>query len=84
MLPPQPVAIDRARIDRQIRELALEHAGGELNDDVYLVAPEGLAAVARRAHGANYGRPIWPASDRVATSPQRVGPARRRTRGESR
>jgi len=29
----QPVAIDRARIDRQIRELALEHAGGLLGDD---------------------------------------------------
>jgi len=33
----QPVAIDRARIDRQIRELALEHAGGGLGDDVYLM-----------------------------------------------
>lgn len=32
----QPVAIDRARIDRQIRELALEHAGGLLGDDTYL------------------------------------------------
>jgi hypothetical protein len=32
----QPVAIDRARIDRQIRELALEHAGGMLVDDTCL------------------------------------------------
>jgi DNA invertase Pin-like site-specific DNA recombinase len=32
----QPVAIDRARIERQIRELALEHAGGLLGDDAYL------------------------------------------------
>ena len=32
----QPVAIDRARIDRQIRELALEHAAGSLGDDAYL------------------------------------------------
>ncbi len=32
----QPVAIDRARIDRQMRELALEHAGGSLSDDAYL------------------------------------------------
>ena len=30
------VAIDRARIDRQIRELALQHAGGGLGDDTYL------------------------------------------------
>jgi hypothetical protein len=30
------VAIDRARIDRQIRELALEHAAGGLEDAVYL------------------------------------------------
>ncbi len=34
--PTQPVAIDRARIDRQIRELALEHAAGGLGDDTYL------------------------------------------------
>ncbi len=32
----QPVAIDRARIDRQMRELALEHAAGSLGDDAYL------------------------------------------------
>jgi hypothetical protein len=32
----QPVAIDKARIDRQMRELALEHAAGSLSDDVYL------------------------------------------------
>jgi hypothetical protein len=32
----QPVAIDRARINRQIRELALEHAAGSLGDDTYL------------------------------------------------
>ena len=30
------MAIDRARIDRQIRELALEHAAGRLEDAVYL------------------------------------------------
>jgi hypothetical protein len=34
--PSTPVAIDRARIDRQIRELALEHAGGGLGDDTCL------------------------------------------------
>ena len=32
----QPVEIDRARIERQIRELALEHAGGRLGDETYL------------------------------------------------
>jgi len=32
----QPVAIDRARIDRQIREIALEHAAGSLGDEAYL------------------------------------------------
>ena len=32
----QPVAIDRARIDRQMRELALEHAAGNLGDEAYL------------------------------------------------
>jgi len=38
----QPVAIDRARIDRQIRELALEHAAGGLGDDTYLARLKGL------------------------------------------
>ncbi len=33
---PRPVAIDRGRIARQIRELALEHAAGNLDDGVYL------------------------------------------------
>jgi hypothetical protein len=33
---PRPVARDRTRIDRQIRELALEHAAGRLEDAVYL------------------------------------------------
>jgi hypothetical protein len=32
----QPVAIDQARLDRQIRELALEHAAGSLSDEAYL------------------------------------------------
>ncbi len=38
----QPVAIDRARIERQIRELALEHASGRLGDDTYLARPKAL------------------------------------------
>jgi hypothetical protein len=38
----QPVAIDRARIDRQIRELALEHAGGLLGNDTYLTRMKAL------------------------------------------
>lgn len=33
---PRPVALDRARIDRQIRELTLDHAAGRLDDAVYL------------------------------------------------
>jgi hypothetical protein len=32
----QPVAIDKVRIERQMRELALEHAAGRLEDAVYL------------------------------------------------
>ena len=33
---PRPIAIDRARIERQMRELALDHVGGEMDDAVYL------------------------------------------------
>src|SRR3954471_11810110 len=52
----QPVAIDRARIDRQIRELALEDAGGLLGDDIYLMRLKALrdqrdAIVERTAPG---------------------------------
>jgi hypothetical protein len=52
----QPVAIDRARIDRQIRELALEHAGGLLGDDTHLTRLKALreqheAIVERTAPG---------------------------------
>ena len=50
------VEIDRARIERQIRELALEHAGGRLGDDTYLARLEALreqrdALVERTAAG---------------------------------
>ena len=33
---PRPIAMDRARIERQMRDLALDHAAGRLEDDVYL------------------------------------------------
>ena len=32
----RPIAIDRTRIERQMRGLALEHVGGGLGDEVYL------------------------------------------------
>ena len=32
----RPVAIDRSRIERQMRELALDHVGGEISDETYL------------------------------------------------
>jgi hypothetical protein len=38
----QPVEIDEARIDRQIRDVALEHAAGALGDDVYLTRHRAL------------------------------------------
>ena len=52
----QPVEIDRARIDRQIRDLALEHAAGSLGDEVYLTRLKALreqrdAIVERTAAG---------------------------------
>ena len=52
----QPVAIDRARIERQIRELALEHAGGSLGDEAYLARLKALrqqrdAVIERTAAG---------------------------------
>ena len=38
----QPVAIDRARIERQMREFALEHASGGLGDEAYLARLKAL------------------------------------------
>jgi len=32
----RPVAIDRSRIERQLREIALEHAAGSLGDETYI------------------------------------------------
>ena len=68
----QPVAIDRARIDRQIRELALEHAAGGLGDDTYLTRLKALreqrdAIAERTATG-----PTRSARSRVAARPRRV------------
>jgi hypothetical protein len=34
---PRPIAIDRARIERRMRELAMDHVGGGIEDGVYLV-----------------------------------------------
>lgn len=39
---PRPVKLDRARIDRQMRDLALDHAAGRLEDAVYLDRLRGL------------------------------------------
>ena len=59
----QPVAIDRARIDRQMRELALEHAAGSLGDEAYLARLKALrqqrdAIVERTAAGPPAGRAV--------------------------
>ena len=59
----QPVAIDRARVERQIRELALEHAGGRLGDEAYLTRLKVLrqqrdAVVERTAAGLPAGRAV--------------------------
>ena len=41
----RPVAIDRARIERQMRDLALEHVGGGIGDETYLERLKHLRAV---------------------------------------
>jgi DNA invertase Pin-like site-specific DNA recombinase len=40
----RPVAIDRSRIERQMRELALEHVGGGMSDETYLERMKRLRA----------------------------------------
>lgn len=58
----QPVEIDRARIDRQIRELALEHAGGNLGDEAYLARLKVLRG--QRTRSWNERPPAYQASAR--------------------
>jgi hypothetical protein len=45
----RPVEMDQARIDRRIRELALEHAAGDLDDDVYLARLKALREAPKRS-----------------------------------
>ena len=54
----RPVEMDRARIDRRIRELALEHAAGTLGDDTYLARLKALRQARDAiADGAETGVP---------------------------
>ena len=50
----RPVALDKARIERQIRELALEHAAGRLEDEAYLARLKVLRSSGTRSPS---GRP---------------------------
>ncbi len=40
----RPVTIDRSRIERQMRELALDHVGGVISDEIYLERMKRLRA----------------------------------------
>ena len=42
--PHRPVSMDRARIERDMRQLALDHVAGELSDDTYLTRLAALRA----------------------------------------
>ena len=77
----QPVAIDRARIDRQMRELALEHAAGSLGDEAYLTRLKALrqqrdavverTAAAYPSSGRSSGCAPWASPSRPQTYPRR-------------
>jgi hypothetical protein len=54
----RPVAIDRARYERQMRELALDHVAGGVSDAVYLARLAELRAqLATVDDGSNAGVP---------------------------
>jgi hypothetical protein len=40
----RPIAIDRTRIERQMRELAMDHVGGGISDETYLARLKRLRA----------------------------------------
>lgn len=56
----RPITLDRARIERQIRELALDHAAGRLASAERLPKPGslavGLSGFARRSFVAEHPR----------------------------
>jgi hypothetical protein len=79
----RPVEMDRARIDRRIRELALEHAAGDLADDAYLARLKALREARDAiAEGSGIGVPAQRAIEWLRA--RRVNPAGRRTEGEGR
>lgn len=54
----RPVAIDRARLERQMRELALDHVAGGIGDDAYLARLAELRSqLAAVDEGSNLGVP---------------------------
>jgi hypothetical protein len=54
----RPVAIDRSRIERQMRELALDHVGGGISDETYLERMKRLrASLAEVEETAQVGGP---------------------------
>jgi hypothetical protein len=54
----RPIAIDRARIERQMRDLALEHAGGRVADATYLARMSELRSqLGSVDEGSNLGVP---------------------------
>ena len=59
------MAIERGRLDRQLRELALDHAAGNVDDAVYPGAVGRAAEPARRARGRRGADRIDGASRRV-------------------
>jgi hypothetical protein len=80
----QPVAIDRARIDRQIRELALEHVAGSFGDEAYLTRLKVLrqqrdAVVERTAAGLPAERAVECSAPSASRSKPRRSRRRRQT-----
>jgi hypothetical protein len=60
----RPIAIERGRTDRQLRELALEHAAGSIEDAAYLARAAELRA--ERAALASDEAAVVPAERAVA------------------
>ena len=75
---PAPVAIDQARIDRQIRELALEHAAGILGDETYLARLKELRSQRDPSGRAAGPRPSERSSGSGALGESRAQTSRRR------
>ena len=80
----RPVTLDRVRLERQMRELALDHVEGRVGDDAYIARPKELRGRLAAFDEPQAGHVQRQASRRVATCPGRDLARQQTFRGQGR